>query len=218
MSTPSAIKSPPKSPGSIVERIAEARLPTRYGIFQLTGYCARPSGEEFVALHVGRLSPNVPVLVRIHSQCLTSESFGSIRCDCAAQLQGAMEVIQREGLGVIVYQFQEGRGIGIINKIRAYGLQDTGADTVEANESLGFSADLRVFEECAEVLRDLNVRNIRLISNNPAKLKALSAAGFSVVERVSLPIRVASEALRYLETKREKLGHWLPDGIIVDDT
>ncbi len=197
-----------------VVRVGAARLPTSFGEFQVTGYRSRTSSEEFVALHLGDLGPDTPTLVRIHSQCLTSESFGSVRCDCNAQLEAAMHLIQHEGIGVIVYQFQEGRGIGILSKIRAYALQDAGADTVEANEILGFPADLRVFDECAAVLRDLNVRQVRLISNNPAKMAALSAAGIRVLDRVSLSVPVHKEALPYLKAKKQKLGHWLPDNLL----
>jgi 3,4-dihydroxy 2-butanone 4-phosphate synthase/GTP cyclohydrolase II len=192
-----------------IRLVSTARLPTRFGEFQLSGYQSLISDEEFLALHTGELRPDLDTPVRIHSQCLTGEAFGSMRCDCAQQLHGALGVIQQEKRGVIVYQFQEGRGIGILNKIRAYALQDDGADTVEANQSLGFSPDLRVFWQCAEVLLHLNVRRIRLISNNPEKIEALSRAGLEVVERIPLSIRVPEQALRYLQTKREKLGHLL---------
>jgi 3,4-dihydroxy 2-butanone 4-phosphate synthase/GTP cyclohydrolase II len=193
--------------GASIRLVSTARLPTRFGEFQLSGYRSLISNEEFLALHTGELRPDLDTPVRIHSQCLTSEAFGSLRCDCAAQLQGAMSVIQQEKCGVIVYQFQEGRGIGILNKIRAYALQDGGADTVEANQHLGFLPDLRVFWQCAEVLLHLNVRRIRLISNNPEKIEALSRAGLELVERIPLSIRIPDQALSYLQTKKEKLGH-----------
>jgi 3,4-dihydroxy 2-butanone 4-phosphate synthase/GTP cyclohydrolase II len=192
-----------------IRLVCTTRLPTQFGEFQLSGYQSLISNEEFLALHTGVLRPDFDTPVRIHSQCLTSETFGSTRCDCAAQLHGAMSVIQEEKRGVIVYQFQEGRGIGILNKIRAYALQDDGADTVEANQHLGFLPDLRVFWQCAEVLLHLNVRRIRLISNNPEKIEALSRAGFELVERIPLSIKVSDQARRYLRTKREKLGHLL---------
>jgi len=192
-----------------IRLVSTARLPTRFGEFRLSGYQSLISDEEFLALHTGELRPDLDTPVRIHSQCLTGEAFGSTRCDCAAQLHGALGVIQQEKRGVVVYQFQEGRGIGILNKIRAYALQDDGADTVEANQSLGFLPDLRVFWQCAEVLLHLNVRRIRLISNNPEKIEALSRAGLEVVERIPLSIRVPEQALRYLQTKKEKLGHLL---------
>jgi len=168
-----------------VERVAEARLPTDYGEFRIIGYRSLNSNEEFVVLARGDLREDHPTLVRIHSQCLTGDVFGSIKCDCGQQLRAAMKLIEREGRGAIVYQQQEGRGIGIINKIRAYALQDKGADTIEANERLGLAVDLRCYEQCAEILRDLGLRRVRLISNNPEKIRMLEGAGLEVVERVS---------------------------------
>jgi 3,4-dihydroxy 2-butanone 4-phosphate synthase / GTP cyclohydrolase II len=150
-----------------------------------------------------------PILVRIHSQCLTGDVFGSVKCDCGQQLRAAMEMIARERRGVIVYQQQEGRGIGIINKIRAYALQDEGADTVEANERLGFAVDMRCYEQCAEILSDLGLIQVRLMSNNPEKVRALEEMGLSVVERVSLAIPATDDARGYLRTKKEKMGHLL---------
>lgn len=199
-----------------IRLVCSARLPTQFGEFQLSGFQSLISNEEFLALHMGELRPDFDTPVRIHSQCLTGEAFGSTRCDCAAQLLGAMSVIQQEKCGVIVYQFQEGRGIGILNKIRAYALQDDGADTVEANQHLGFPPDLRVFWQCAEVLLHLNVRRVRLISNNPKKIEALSQAGLDLVERIPLSIKVPDQALRYLQTKREKLGHLLLEPLSTD--
>jgi GTP cyclohydrolase II len=165
------------------------------------------TNEEFVALYVGDLQPDRPALVRIHSQCLTGEAFGSMRCDCGAQLKAAMRLIQREGCGAIVYQFQEARGVGILNKIRAYALQDEGADTVEANQYLGLPVDKRVFGQCAHVLLALNLRRVRVISNNPQKLDAMRGAGMEIVERIPLSLRVPASALRYMRTKEKKLGH-----------
>ena len=192
-----------------VARVAEARLPTDYGEFRIIGYQSLNSNEEFVVLARGELHQDRPTLVRIHSQCLTGDVFGSIKCDCGQQLRAALELIAREGSGAIVYQQQEGRGIGIINKIRAYALQDEGADTIEANERLGLAVDLRCYEQCAEILRDLGLNRIRLISNNPEKVRALEVMGLKVVERVSLPIQTADAAKVYLLTKKEKLGHLL---------
>src|ERR671912_1667682 len=171
-----------------VERVSEARLPTDFGEFRIAGYQSLNSDEEFVALARGERRSDRPTLVRIHSQCMTGDVFGSVRCDCGRQLRAAMELIGREGCGAIVYQLQEGRGIGIINKIRAYALQDGGADTVEANERLGLEVDLRRYDQCAEILLDLGLRLVRVMSNNPAKIQAIELAGMTVVERVALEI------------------------------
>jgi 3,4-dihydroxy 2-butanone 4-phosphate synthase/GTP cyclohydrolase II len=192
-----------------VERVAEARLPTDFGEFRILGYRSLNSHEEFVVLVQGELRKDQPTLVRVHSQCLTGDVFGSTKCDCGQQLRKAMELIEREGSGAIVYQQQEGRGIGIINKIRAYALQDQGADTIEANEKLGLAVDLRSYEQCAEILRHLGVNSVRLMSNNPEKIRAFEEMGLKVVERVSL-VTVPTDAARsYLHTKKEKLGHLL---------
>lgn len=192
-----------------VERIAVANLPTQIGEFKLAGYRSKNSSEEFVVLYKGEMKPSVPTLVRIHSQCLTGDVFGSIKCDCGPQLHKAMEMIEKEGRGAIVYQQQEGRGIGIINKIRAYALQDKGADTIEANQQLGFEVDSREYQQCAEILFDLGLCKVRVMSNNPDKLKALEEAGLQVVERVSLEVEAEEPAAHYLKTKKEKLGHLL---------
>ncbi len=150
-----------------------------------------------------------PTLVRIHSQCLTGDVFGSVKCDCGPQLHRAMEMIETAGRGAIVYQQQEGRGIGIINKIRAYALQDEGADTVEANQELGFAVDARNYQQCAEILFDLGLCKVRVMSNNPDKIAALTGAGLQVVERIAIEIAAGEESADYLNTKREKLGHLL---------
>ncbi len=192
-----------------VERVAEAHLPTELGEFRIMGYRSLTTNEEFVVLARGQLSEDRATLVRIHSQCLTGDVFGSVKCDCGRQLRAAMEMIAREGRGVIVYQQQEGRGIGIINKIRAYALQDQGADTIEANEQLGLAVDLRCYEQCAEILRELGLNRVRLISNNPEKMQALAQMGLDVVERVSLLIPPTDAAKDYLRTKKERLGHFL---------
>jgi 3,4-dihydroxy 2-butanone 4-phosphate synthase/GTP cyclohydrolase II len=190
-----------------VERVAEANLPTQIGDFRIAGYRSTVTGEEYVVLYKGDLDRETPTLVRIHSQCLTGDVFGSIKCDCGPQLRRTMEMIEKEGRGAIVYQQQEGRGIGIINKIRAYALQDEGADTIEANERLGFKADAREYRECAEILYDLGLCKVRIISNNPDKIAALEAAGLNVVERVPIEIEAKEPAVNYLKTKKEKMGH-----------
>ena len=192
-----------------VERVAEARLPTEYGEFRIVGYRSLSSEEEFVALAHGELRADRPTLVRIHSQCMTGDAFGSLKCDCGRQLRAAMELIASEGRGCVVYQLQEGRGIGIINKIRAYALQDEGADTIEANERLGLGADLRQYGQCAEVLLDLGLRQVRVLSNNPSKISALEQSGLSVVARVRLEVPPTDAASHYLRTKKERMGHML---------
>jgi len=192
-----------------VEQVTEARLPTELGEFRIIGYQSLTTKEEFIVLARGQISESSATLVRIHSQCLTGDVFGSVKCDCGRQLRAAMEMIAQEGRGVIVYQQQEGRGIGIINKIRAYALQDQGADTIEANEQLGLAVDLRCYEQCAEILRDLGLNRVRLISNNPEKMQALAQMGLDLVERVALLIPPTDAAKGYLRTKKEKLGHFL---------
>ena len=190
-----------------IERVAEARLPTETGEFRIIGYRSLVSAEEFVVLAKGELRPNRPTLVRIHSQCMTGDVFGSLKCDCGRQLEAAMKMIEHAGHGAIVYQQQEGRGIGIINKIRAYALQDEGADTIEANERLGFEADMRSYDQCAEILIELGLRAVRVMSDNPAKIRALRQAGLEVVERVPLEIETHDFFTGYLKTKKEKMGH-----------
>jgi 3,4-dihydroxy 2-butanone 4-phosphate synthase/GTP cyclohydrolase II len=184
-------------------------LPTKRGAFRIAGYRSLTSDEEFVVLFKGKMRPDIPTLVRIHSQCLTGDVFGSIKCDCGPQLHRTMEMIDAEGRGAIVYQQQEGRGIGIINKIRAYALQDEGADTVEANERLGFAIDARDYRQCAEILFDLGLCRVKVISNNPDKLAALEDAGLCIVERIPIEVNTEEPAAHYLRTKKEKLGHLL---------
>ncbi|MDD9936695.1 MAG: bifunctional 3,4-dihydroxy-2-butanone-4-phosphate synthase/GTP cyclohydrolase II [Myxococcales bacterium] len=193
-----------------VKPIADAELPTRQGRFQLHGFLDELKGNEHVALSLGDVSDGKPVLVRMHSECLTGDSLGSLRCDCGAQRDAALEAIAREGRGVLVYLRQEGRGIGLLNKIRAYALQDDGADTVEANERLGFAPDLRDYGIGAQILRHLGVRELKLMTNNPRKIAALAGYGMQVVERV--PVRVGENVhnTKYLATKAEKLGHLMP--------
>jgi 3,4-dihydroxy 2-butanone 4-phosphate synthase/GTP cyclohydrolase II len=192
-----------------VERVAVASLPTEWGDFQIAAYRSLTTNEEFVALFKGEMKRDVPTLVRIHSQCLTGDVFGSTKCDCGRQLHQTMQMIEQEGRGAIVYQQQEGRGIGIVNKIRAYALQDQGADTVEANERLGLAVDLRDYRQCAEILFDLGLCRVKVISNNPQKLRALEEAGLKIVERVSIEVDSSEDAAGYLRTKKEKLGHLL---------
>src|SRR5438270_431251 len=203
----------PNAPGNLtVQPVPQAKLPTDWGDFLLIGYRSTISDEEFVVLYKGELRPDVPTLVRIHSQCLTGDVFGSNKCDCGPQLHRTMEMIQEEGRGAIVYQQQEGRGIGILNKIRAYALQDEGADTVEANERLDLPVDSRDYRQCAEVLFDLGLCKVKVISNNPGKLRALEEAGLEIVERVSIQVPAQGPAAKYLQTKKEKLGHLLNVG------
>ena len=190
-----------------VEQVADARLPTEIGEFRIIGFRSLISTEEFVVLVKGDLRADRTSLVRVHSQCMTGDVFGSVKCDCGRQLQAAMKLIEDEGHGVIVYQQQEGRGIGIINKIRAYALQDEGADTIEANERLGFAADMRSYEQCAEILLALGLRSVRVMSDNPAKIQALRHAGLEVVERVQLEVEPHDFFAGYLKTKQEKMGH-----------
>jgi len=187
--------------------VADARLPTETGEFRIIGFRSLISTEEFVALVKGDLRAGRPSLVRIHSQCMTGDVFGSVKCDCGRQLEAAMKLIEHAGHGTIVYQQQEGRGIGIINKIRAYALQDQGADTIEANERLGFAADMRSYEQCAEILLDLGLRAVRVMSDNPSKIQALRQAGIKVVERVPLEVEPHDAFVNYLKTKKEKMGH-----------
>ena len=194
-------------PAKTIEQIAAARLPTETGEFRIIGYRSLVSTEEFVVLVKGELRPDRASPVRIHSQCMTGDVFGSIKCDCGRQLEAAMKLIEQEGHGAIVYQQQEGRGIGIINKIRAYALQDEGADTIEANERLGFEADLRRYEQCAEILFDLGLRAVRVMSDNPAKIRALRQAGLKLAERVQLEVEPHDLFAGYLKTKKEKMGH-----------
>jgi 3,4-dihydroxy 2-butanone 4-phosphate synthase / GTP cyclohydrolase II len=192
-----------------VERVAVANLPTDWGDFQIAAYRSLTTREEFVVLFKGEMRRDVPTLVRIHSQCLTGDVFGSTKCDCGKQLHLTMQMIQQEGRGAIVYQQQEGRGIGIVNKIRAYALQDQGADTVEANERLGLAVDLREYRQCAEILFDLGLCQVKVISNNPLKLRAVEEAGLKIVKRVSIEVDATEDAAGYLRTKKEKLGHLL---------
>lgn len=194
---------------NLVERVAGPELPTQAGDFRIYGYRNRVTGEEHVALVMGEIDPEQPVLVRVHSQCLTGDIFGSRRCDCGAQLEAAMRLIACEGRGVLLYLLQEGRGIGLFNKLRAYELQDQGADTVEANVHLGFKADPRDYGTGAQILADLGARRLRLMTNNPKKFTALRGFGLEIVERVPLEVPPTDSSRPYLETKKNKMGHLL---------
>ena len=194
---------------SLVERLASPRLPTVHGEFTVHAYRASPNGEEHLALVLGEVAGDEPVLVRVHSQCLTGDVFASARCDCGLQLELALEKIAAEGRGVLLYLLQEGRGIGLVNKLRAYELQDHGHDTVEANERLGFAADQRDYGVGALILRDLGVRRMRLMTNNPGKYVALAGYGLEIVERMALEIPPTETTRDYLRAKRDKMGHLL---------
>jgi 3,4-dihydroxy 2-butanone 4-phosphate synthase/GTP cyclohydrolase II len=193
----------------LVHRVAEARVPTDFGEFRLIGYQNDVDHAEHVALVHGEVAGQPNVLVRMHSKCLTGDVFGSQRCDCGFQLHRAMELIAQEGRGAIVYLDQEGRGIGLLNKLRAYALHDSGADTVQANERLGFAPDLRNYGIGAQILRDLGLSSIRVMTNNPRKLVGLEGYGLQIVERVPLLADPTRENRGYLQVKRDKLGHLL---------
>jgi GTP cyclohydrolase II len=202
------------TPSSLrLEKVAEAEFPTQFGLFRIYGFEGRGEGvvEEAVALKMGDLSSDPPPLVRIHSQCLTGDVFHSLRCDCRAQLEIALKRIAQEGRGLLIYEHQEGRGIGLLNKLRAYELQDHGADTVEANQRLGFESDLRSYELPGAILRYFGLPAIRLLSNNPEKVEAVERAGTRVAERVPCLADVLDTREAYLRTKKEKMGHLLED-------
>lgn len=195
-----------------VHKKAEAKLPTRWGEFRIFGFEGRSSGdasvESLVALVMGDIREGAP-LVRVHSQCMTGDVFSSVRCDCRQQLEMALRMISEEGRGILIYEQQEGRGIGLMAKLQAYELQDQGRDTVEANEELGFKADQRGFAVPAAVLHALGVRKLRLLSNNPQKVRAMEEAGIEVVERISAEVEALATSAAYLRTKKEKMGHLL---------
>jgi 3,4-dihydroxy 2-butanone 4-phosphate synthase/GTP cyclohydrolase II len=193
----------------LVHEVAVVNFPTRYGDFKLHLYKSDIDDHHHLAIVKGEIPGKTNVLVRVHSQCLTGDVFGSSRCDCGDQLAYAMEMIEKEGLGVVLYMRQEGRGIGLVNKIKAYHLQDNGRDTVEANEELGFQADLRDYGIGAQILADLGLTSIRILTNNPRKLVGLAGHGLQITGRVPIQISPTKHNRRYLETKRDKLGHIL---------
>ena len=194
---------------TLVERVVETKMPTRYGDFKMVGFINKLNGEHHVALVKGEINEKNEVLTRVHSECLTGDALGSKRCDCGEQYDAAMKRIAEEGCGILLYMRQEGRGIGLINKLKAYSIQDKGFDTVEANEMLGFPADMRSYDVAAAILKDLGVSKVNLMTNNPRKIDGLESYGIEIVNRVPIKMNHNEKNEFYLQTKKEKLGHML---------